>query len=269
MKRLLFFLMIILGMTTTVAFGQKKETRPVSGFTGIDASSMFDITVSKGDKESLVIEADDEVMPYVRSEVKNGVLNLYLDNYKTENNKKVYILRAVIVMKNLDKVSLSGVCKLTTTDLFSPDKFKVDCSGATSMTVNVSTNQLNIETSGVCNIQIKAAVAGDTKMDISDASKISGELQTANVVFSSSGVSAVELTGSATSIKMKVAGTSKVIAENFTVKNADIVSSGTSIIKVNATDALKVSSSGAASVNYKGSPAVQINSSEAARVTKI
>lgn len=268
MKRLLFFLMIF-GMTTTVVFSQKKETRQVLGFTGIDASSAFDITVTKGDRESLVIEADDEVMPFVRSEVKNGILNLYLDNYNTANNKKVDILRAVIVMKNLDKVSLSGACKLTSNDQFSPDKFKVDCSGASNMTVNVSTTQLSIETSGVCIIQIKADVAGDANMDISGASKIRGELQTANVVFSSSGVSTVELNGSATNFKMNVAGTSKVNAENFTVKNADIVSSGTSVITVNATDILKVSSSGAASVNYKGSPSVQINSSQAARVAKI
>ena len=74
----------------------------MSGFTGINASSMFDITVSKGSAESLTIEADNDVLQYVRSEVKNGVLNLYVDGNNRVRNIKV--LKANIVMKNLDKV---------------------------------------------------------------------------------------------------------------------------------------------------------------------
>jgi len=268
MKQLVVFLMII-GMTTTTAFSQKKEPRQVSGFTGIDASSSFDITVSKGDKESLVIEADDEVMPYVRSEVKNGILNLYLDNYKAVKNKKIYILRAAIVMKNLDRVSLSGACKFTSDDLFSPDKFRADCSGASNITAKVNSGQLSIEASGASKIRIKAAVTGDAKIDASGVSKISGDLKANDVVLNSSGVCFVELTGSANDLKMDVSGTSKIDAADFTAKTATIVSSGTSAVTVNVTDALKVNSSGAAMINYKGSPTVDATSSQAAKVRKM
>ena len=185
MKRVLLFLMIA-GLTTMNGFSQKKENRPVSGFTGIDASSVFNITVTKGSTESLSIEADDNVIQYVRSEVRNGVLHLYLDNRNKLNNTKT--LRASIVMKNLDKVTLSGACKLTANDLFTPEKFKGDCSGASSMEVNVNTGYLSIETSGACNVGIKANVTGDTNLDLSGASKIQGKLKAANVKFNSSGV---------------------------------------------------------------------------------
>jgi len=267
MKRLVLFLMIF-GMTATIAFSQKKETRQVSGFTGIDASSLFDITVAKGDKESLAIEADDNVMPYVRSEVKNGVLNLYLDNYKKENNN-ITILRAVIVMKNLDKVALSGACKLTSNDLFTPDKFKADCSGVTSMTAKVNTGQLSIATSGGSKIQINANVSGDTNIEMSGVSKMSGELKANNVALSSSGGCSIELTGLANNIKIDVSGTSNINIGDFTVKSAGIESSGASSVTVNATDVLKVNSSGVSSVNYKGSPSVQADNSQMAKVKKI
>ncbi len=266
MKRVLLFLMVV-GLTSMIAFGQKKETRPVSGFTGIDASSAFDITVTKGSTESLTIEADDEVMAYVRSEVRNGVLHLYLDNGKKVKNIKT--LKAAIVMKNLDKVSLSGACKLTANDLFTPDKFKGDCSGASNMTVNMNTGQLSIGASGASKIQMNVNVTNDAKLDVSGASKIQGELKAATVKFNSSGVSSVDLTGSAESFKIDVSGTSNVKAGDFTVKTATIESSGTSNITVNVADDLKVNSSGASTVNYKGSPTINVSNSGSSKVKKI
>jgi hypothetical protein len=265
MKRVLLFL-VVAGLTT-IAYGQKKETRPVSDFTGIDASSAFDITVTRGDTESLILEADDEMMAYVRSEVRNGVLHLYLDNEKKVKNIKT--MKAAIVMKNLDRVSLSGACKLTANDLFTPNRFKGDCSGASHMTVNINTGQLRIGTSGASKIKINAHVTDDAELDLSGASKIWGELKAAAVKFSSSGVSSVDLTGSAESFKIEVSGTSKVDAEDFTVKTATIESSGTSNITVNVTDALDVRSSGASTVNYKGSATINVSCSGSSKVRKI
>ncbi|MDR1171654.1 MAG: DUF2807 domain-containing protein [Bacteroidales bacterium] len=266
MKRVLLFL-IVAGLTT-IAYGQKKETRPVSNFTGIDASSAFDITVTRGDTESLVIEADDAAMAYIRSEVRNGVLHLYLDNEKKVKNIKT--MKATIVMKNLDRVSLSGACKFTANDLFTPDRFKGDCSGASNMTVNLNTGQLNIGASGASNIQINVNVTGNAELDLSGASKFRGELKAAAVKFSSSGVCSVDLSGSADSFNIEVSGTSKVNAGDFTVKTADIRSSGTSNITVNVADTLDVRSSGASAVNYKGSATISyVSTSGSSRVKKI
>ena len=266
MKRVLLFL-LILGLMPVVAFSQKRESRQVSNFTGIDASSVFDITVTKGNTESLAIEAGDNVMPYVRSEVHDGVLHLYLDG--SNKLKNITGLKAFVVMKNLDSVSLSGACKLTANDAFSPGKFSADCSGASGMTVNVNTGQLSLEASGASNIMINANVTGDTKLNMSGASKIRGNLKASGVTFNSSGVCSIELTGSATDFKMDVSGTSKVKAEDFTVKNSVIISSGTSKVTVNVTDTLKVRSSGAASVYYKGSPVTEFSNSEASRVRRL
>ncbi len=154
MKRILLFFMMV-GLATTFAFSQTKKTHPVQGFTGINASGVFDITVTKSDTESLTIETDDEVMPYVRSEVRNGVLHLYLNGKEFKNIKT---LKASVSMKTLDKVILSGACKLTTNDPFSSEEFKSDCSGANRMAVNVNTGQLSLKTSGANQIDIKANV---------------------------------------------------------------------------------------------------------------
>ena len=266
MKRVSLFLAVA-GLTTMLVSGQKKETRQVSGFTGINASSAFDITVTKGNAESLVVEADDEVMPYVRSEVRNGVLHLYLDNDKKVKNIKT--MKASVVMKNLDKVSLSGASKLTANDLFTSDSFKGDCSGATHMTVHLNTGKLNIDASGASKIQLKANVSGHANLDVSGASKIQWELKAEKVQLDASGVSLVELNGSATDFKVDVSGTSKVAAGDFKVKTATVESSGTSKITVNVADALKVEASGASSIEYQGSPTIEAKTGGASKVRKI
>ena len=266
MKRGLLFLMIA-GLAIMNVFSQSKEIRSVSAFTGIEASGVFDITVTKGSTESLTIEANNDVMQYVRSEVRNGVLHLYLD--KGNNMMNIKNLKAFIVMKNLDKVTLSGACKFTSDDPFTSDTFRCDCSGASKLMANVNTNLLNIEASGACNIKIKANVIGDTNLDVSGASKIQGELNAANVMINSSGVCSIELTGSATDFKIDVSGTSKIKAENFPVKTATIKSSGVSKVTVNVSDNLKVNSSGPASVDYIGSPTLEMNNSRVSKVQKI
>ena len=268
MKRTVVFL-VIFGLATMFVSAQKRETRQVSGFTGIDASSVFDITVSKGATESLVIEADDNVMQYVRSEVRNGVLHLYLDRAADRNLRNIRTLKASVVMKDLDKVSLSGVSKLTTNDLFTPNSFTGNCSGVSNLTVNVNTGTLNIEASGVSKIQLKANVTGDAKLSVSGTSNTQAELKAQNVRSNSSGTSKIDLTGSATDIRIEVSGTSKFQAENFTVKNATVNSSGAGNVTIHVTDNLTVNSSGASNVNYKGSPVINFNSSGAAKIRSI
>ena len=278
MKRVIVFLFIA-GLSTMFASGQrredrsssglKSEVRSVSGFSGIDASSVFNITVAKGNSESLTIEADEAIMQYVRSEVRNGVLHLYLDRGAERTTRNIRTLKAFVVMRDLESVSLSGASSLTANDLFSPRQFTGECSGASSIAVNVNTNSLKIEASGTGKIHLKANVVGDAALNVSGSSKIQGDLKANNVNFSSSGVGIVELTGAANDIVIQISGTARIRAENFVVKKATINSSGTGNVRINVTDAMTVNSSGASSITYKGSPSVTLNVSRASRVQQI
>ena len=271
MKRVIL-LLVLTGFATVVALSQNKEVRHVSGFTGINASDGFDITISKGSKVSLVIESDDEdLIPNVQSEVKNGVLHLFVKkNYKKNNlyeiNKKPIVS---IVMPNLDNVVLSGACKLTANDIFTPDNFKASCSGACTLILNINTETLKIEASGASKIQIKANVFTIASLICSGASQLQGELITYILNLSASGVSSFDLKGSATNANFVASGTSKVMAEKFEAIGAIVVSSGTSILNINVINSLNISSSGFTSINYRGSPDIKTNISGSSKITQI
>ena len=261
------FLSLCMAVLTLSAFCQKTETRQVSGFTGIDASSAFEITVAKGSTESLTIEADDNVMSYVRSEVKSGVLHLYIDNSRKLKNIKT--LKANIVMKNIDKVTLSGACKLTGSGIFTPDNFRSDCSGATKLDLQLNTGSMTVKTSGASKINLKAEVANDVKFDVSGASKMDLDLKATKVQMDASGSSKAEISGTASSFQVEASGASKVNAGDFIVETATVKSSGSCNITLHVNKALNVNSSGASSINYKGSPAINSDSSGSTKIRKI
>jgi hypothetical protein len=230
MKKAVIFVMIF-GLATMCAFGQKKETRLVSDFTGIYAVGGFDIKVEKGEAESLTIETSDEIMPYVRNEIKAGFLHLYISSdapKKIRNNYKN--IKIFIIMKDFEDVYASGSCTITATDLFTPKNFVTTFNGACVMNINVNTDMFMITASGACKI---------------------------------------DLTGSANELNINTSGTSVFNTGNFTVKTASINSSGSSDVTINATNTLQVNSSHTANIKYKGRPITTINSSGTTRVKNI
>jgi hypothetical protein len=249
MKKII--LLIILSGMALAAAGQLTETRAVAAFTGIDASGVFDITVTKGAQESLVITADEKVMPNVRSNVRSGILKLYLD--KTVRN--VRTLKAVVTVKELETVRLSGACKLSGREAFTPDKFYISLSGAASLRLTVKTGQLLLDAGGACKVALNAA-GGKIKFDLSGAVNVQSELTADHVTVDMSGSGRIELSGGAEHAAFDLSGVAKVRAANLAVKKAMVQSSGASNVEIYVTEMLNVHSSGASAVRYKGNPSM-------------
>jgi hypothetical protein len=55
------------------------ESREVSGFDGVSHTGIGRVIITQGDHELLTIEADDNLIEYITSEVKNGTLELGFD----------------------------------------------------------------------------------------------------------------------------------------------------------------------------------------------
>jgi hypothetical protein len=264
MKKIIL-LTILSGMALAAA-GQLTETRTVSGFTGIDASGVFDITVTKGAKESLVITADEKVMPLVRSKVQNGVLKLFLD----KPARNVRTLKAAITVKNLETVELSGACKLNSEDVFTPDKCDIDLSGSTSLRLTVETRELSLDASGACKVVLNATVKEEIEFDLSGAVNVQSNLTAGRVEVDMSGSGRIELSGAADAASFDLSGATKVMAMDLALKKAKVESSGVSNVEIHVTEALSVDLSGASAVRYKGSPsAFEVKTSGASSVKKI
>jgi hypothetical protein len=99
------------GITLAATAADRRETRGVSGFHGVDMQAPMNLRIVQGDAEGLVIEGDEDLVAEVETRVENGVLRILLRkriNFVRNNN-----LRGVLTARRIDSVVLAGSGDIT------------------------------------------------------------------------------------------------------------------------------------------------------------
>ncbi|HKQ53657.1 MAG TPA: head GIN domain-containing protein, partial [Pyrinomonadaceae bacterium] len=139
------------GTGTTSGSGTSKvEKRSVSGFTSVDLSGAFEVEITVQQEPGLEIEGDDNLLPLVRTEVNNGVLEVF--NQKSFSTKNA--IRVRISVPQLDAVSTSGASDIVVTGVKS-DEFNISTSGAGSLKVSGEAKMFALEMSGAGEVDAK------------------------------------------------------------------------------------------------------------------
>lgn len=139
------------------------------------------------------------------------------------------------------------------------------------MTVNLGIRQLEeLKTSGGIEVESEGKiVTGDMHFRLSGATKVTMELNAANVTTRGSGSTELNLKGQATSHTIELTGSGKVNALDFVVGNCDIQTTGVGECNVNVLHSLNINSTGASDVKYRGNPSVTEHKAGASSVEKI
>ncbi|WP_411274166.1 head GIN domain-containing protein [Daejeonella sp.] len=110
----------------------------------------------------------------------------------------------------------------------------------------------------------------DFELDLSGSSKVTLNLNAANLKTSSSGASEIFLKGQAGSHELELSGSTSVEALEFVVGRYRIESSGASSSRINVLNDLNLSSSGSSDVEYRGNPSnIKNDESGASSLKKI
>ena len=183
------------------------ETRDVSGFHGVDVSGVFEVEIVAQKEFSVQVEADDNLLEYVRTEVEDGILEIST----SRKIKSSDMLKIRIGAPDIDNLSTSGVAKISLVDLKNAG-LKVDSSGASKMTLAGETDKLLIDVSGAAKIDAEGLRSRAASVDSSGASKIS-VFATDSVRVKASGASKITYTGGATDVVSKTSGAGSVTAK--------------------------------------------------------
>jgi hypothetical protein len=103
------------------------EERPVSGFNAVVLTGTGDLRIEVGTHESLKIEADDNVLPKIRSDIENGKLKIGLERGFSVHTRTP--IRYWLTVKELKEVGLSGSGTVSTAAL-QADAMDVHLSGS-------------------------------------------------------------------------------------------------------------------------------------------
>ena len=198
MKYFYLFLFIIISSGAfsqqTVINDANAQVRNVTAFSGLKVSGGIDVYLSQGDDYSLAVSAsEDKYRDNIRTEVKNGVLDIWYDNDhwgKNSGNKK---LRVYLSFKTLESIDGSGACGFIINGMLTSNSILVKLSGASDIKGAVKLTNISLDLSGASTVTLNGS-AENMKLDASGASDIKNyDLQVENCVAKLSGASDVRL----------------------------------------------------------------------------
>lgn len=207
-----------------------KETRKAEDFDAISIRFPAEVTISQGSKESVTVEAEDNLLPQLTTSVKSGTL--VIENDETTWSKRVDPTKTVkitIVVKNLNEINFSSAGTLVVKNLTS-DEFKLSISGAGEVTLS----------------GLKVG-----KLDVS-----------------LSGAGTIHADGKADEVNIGISGLGSFDGQGLASQFADVEISGAGSASLRVEKELTASVSGAGSINYYGDPTVTKHISGAGAVNK-
>lgn len=167
------------------------EQRDIAGFSKIDASGIFQVEIVAQKDFAVEVEADDNLLQYVKTEVRGDTLEISLEKRVKTSNP----LRVRISAPNIDGIEASGVVRVSVADLKNSE-LAVNTSGASKIKLAGETGVLIVDVSGASNVEAGELSAANANIDASGASQVnvnvSGEL-----VADASGASRISYTGNA------------------------------------------------------------------------
>ena len=142
-----------------------KKERTTTSFNGIRVSTGIDVYLKQGEKESITVEADENLHEYILTDVRDGVLHVYTDaNIREAKMKRVYVtMKDVTSLKTSSAGDIIGETPINGTDM----EINVSSAGNVRMEVYARKIDVNISSSG----------------DVT----LSGEVETLNADLSSAG----------------------------------------------------------------------------------
>ncbi len=134
------------------------ETRKLNKFEGVKSSGSIDVEVINHENQSVKVEADDNILPLLITEVEDGVLNIYFKNNLSfrKINAKVYV-SAPLLHRIIVSGSGSIVSKDTLKDV-EQIELTVSGSGDISAFVDAPTIITNNSGSGTIDLQGRTKV---------------------------------------------------------------------------------------------------------------
>ena len=148
----------------------KKETRDVSGFTGVSVGGAFDVYLTKGNTHKVVIEADENLLDIIKTE-KEGQTLVIKTNKSMRNAKK---LAAYITLPELDHIKASGASDVKGESAFSSRKMSIDVSGSSDVHLDLSADAVVCHLSGSSDVVLSGS-AEQIGISLSGSSDFKGE----------------------------------------------------------------------------------------------
>jgi len=164
LKSKLILVVTILFITSCTAQNYKRvkgngniihKTKNVGSFEKIGISGAFDIYLVKGNEGELDIKIEDNLLPYLITEVDGGKLKIKWKKGTSISTRKGVVI--TVQFNNINAVALSGSGDVISKSRIDTDHFETSVSGSGDMDLEVFSNSLKASVSGSGDVVLKGA----------------------------------------------------------------------------------------------------------------
>lgn len=146
---------------------RKTEKRDLPAFTSIETSGAFEVTVICQKPVSFEIEADDNLLPIIQTEVRNGVL--HVTSTKGYSSSGGIVLR--ITVPDLESVKSTGAGKFHVADVKN-DNFEIRSTGAAQVSASGQSKSVKISSTGAGQIDAHNLRANNADVSVTGAAGV-------------------------------------------------------------------------------------------------
>ncbi|MBP6431000.1 MAG: DUF2807 domain-containing protein [Ferruginibacter sp.] len=128
------------------------EKRNTGNFKGVSTASSIDVEVKIGDTYEVAVEADDNVLQYVKTEVVDGILKVrYNDNISLRNAD----VTVHVTAPTLEKLTASSSGSIVVDGvLANSQKIEIDASSSANIDANVDAPQIDADANSSAEIKL-------------------------------------------------------------------------------------------------------------------
>lgn len=251
MKKIFTAMMTVAVMVTATAAmagNVVTETYPIkSSYTAILVTNMIEVVLLDAPKNSIRVEADERLMPYLQIVVKNGVLVLNFDDQREverlrKRNLNLADTRVYVSARGVDTFTASGM-----------SEFEAD--------MPIAASTITISASGMSSIDFERVECKTFSLSISGKTEVDAQLQADKCDLSVSGMSEVDLEGRTDRLSLRLSGMSEVSLDELHARTAEVYVSGMSEAEVNASESITGGVSGMSDLTTFGSANVNVSTS--------
>ena len=182
---------------------QASETRQTEVFDAVELAGSFDIEIHAGEVQSVKVFGDENVLPYVVTEVTNGVLDVYLECGRYDTRRP---LRVELQLPDLRAFGLSGSGDARITGVDRHD-FALSLSGSGDVRVAGQAEFASVWLSGSGDLKLRelevreadVQISGSGDVEIAVSERLDARVSGAgDVLYSGEPTTSVRVVGSGT-----------------------------------------------------------------------
>ena len=129
------------------------KTIAIKSFDKVSIGGSFDVNLIDGVENKVIIEGEENLIPYIETEVKKGKLKIqFKENTNIRTTKKLVI---TIPFEDINAVSLGGSGNINVQKHIKTDSASFNIGGSGNITADVNANTIKANIGGSGNIKLK------------------------------------------------------------------------------------------------------------------